>query len=534
VTTALVVAACLGLPASAVADPVVTEGEGAVSRAIPTSPREALRFWTEERLEEAEPLPVVTLPGEPEEASETGAAEEGTTFAEDGAAATEPAPAGGGPETAAVRSAAVTRSAAVEGIEVSFEQAKEFPYSANGKIYVAFEPEKNVVKMYECSGSVVRAREANEVLTAAHCVMNEETGELAKYVIFYPGYRQNFKPLGSWVATRFVTTPSWGGPTSNEGEDLAFLKIATVEGENVEERVGGGLGIAFDQACSQTYTQYGYPGEAPYDGEILYSHAAAYAGADTNPLFSPAPIKIATDFTRGASGGPWTIGPAGSPSVVSLTAYGYENQPGYLYGPYFGEAARKAYNFASDEAVPAGTEAKCEPLPHGGGEGEGGGGGEEGGSGGGSGGGGNTGGGGGGGTPTSPGTPNPSGPGQTAPLEEPTTPKEAPTLQVTGVNPRANGSAVLIAKVGSAGTLTLSGTAVRAESVYVGAAGKYRMIVAPKGRTTRKLRRHGRAKVGVKIAFRVSGKTRQVSRKIQLKRRSARAIADRAAHQRAR
>ena len=98
---------------------------------------------------------------------------------------------------------------------------------------------------------------------------------------------------------------------------------------------------------------------------------------------------------------------------------------------------------------------------------------------------------------------------------------------VTGVDRRANGSAVVTAKVGSAGMLMLSGTAVRAEAVSVPAAGRYRMIVAPKGPTNRKLRQRGRAKVGVKIAFKVSGKTRRVSRKIQLSRRSVVTVASR-------
>jgi hypothetical protein len=95
------------------------------------------------------------------------------------------------------------------------------------------------------------------------------------------------------------------------------------------------------------------------------------------------------------------------------------------------------------------------------------------------------------------------------------------TLKLTRVRRRANGSAVLTAKVNTAGMLKLSGAAVRAESLDTPAAGRYRLIVAPKGKTNRRLRRQGRAKVGVKVAFRAAGKTRRVSRKIQLSRRSS-------------
>jgi hypothetical protein len=94
------------------------------------------------------------------------------------------------------------------------------------------------------------------------------------------------------------------------------------------------------------------------------------------------------------------------------------------------------------------------------------------------------------------------------------------TLKVTRVRRRANGSAVLTAKVSTAGMLKLSGAAVRAESLDTPAAGRYRLIVAPKGKTNRRLRQRGRAKVGVKVAFSASGKTKRVSRQIQLSRRA--------------
>jgi hypothetical protein len=100
------------------------------------------------------------------------------------------------------------------------------------------------------------------------------------------------------------------------------------------------------------------------------------------------------------------------------------------------------------------------------------------------------------------------------------TPVKPVTLKLTRVRRRANGSAVLTAKVNTAGMLKLSGTAVRAESLDTPAAGRYRLIVAPKGKTNRRLRRQGRAKVGVKVAFRAAGKTKRVSRKIQLSRRA--------------
>ena len=210
---------------------------------------------------------------------------------------------------------------------------------------------------------MVPSKKGNVILTAAHCIIDPATGTKATQssLIFIPAYRNGVGPDGAWQAAGAAyTTETWTKwaerktlVAPDEGEDLAFLTLeANKEKENLHylenvQEVVGSLGIGFDQACSQAYTQYGYPAESPYNGEVLFSHAAPYAGTDLNPAVAPRPIRIASDFTRGASGGPWTIGPSSAPTAVSLTAYGYEGQPGYLYGPYFGETARNAYERAS-------------------------------------------------------------------------------------------------------------------------------------------------------------------------------------------
>lgn len=486
------VAAAFAFPGPAAAD--LPEVGGAVLESISASPETTLSFWTKERREAAEPLSVPTLPGAPPEESESLSAEIAPAAGKADASTTEStsstAPA---PTTFAARTTAVTgaagQTATIGGTEIGFAESVLYPNRANGKIYgeYRFGLEK---ELYQCSGSVLNSPNGDVVLTAGHCVIDPETGTVANKLMFVPGYRQHSEPFGRWAAEAFATTETWkktakAGQHPNEGGDLAVLVLSESETHKNVEEVVGGLGVAFDQPCNQTYTQYGYPAEAPYDGETLYSHVTPYAGPDTNPLFSPVPIKIASDFTQGASGGPWTIGPSSSPTVVSLTDYGYEDQPGWLYGAYFGEAARKAYELASGKVVPAGIEETCKALPE---------------------------------IPVPP-TPTPTTPTPT-PEPEVTPPNTPVTLKVTRVRRRANGSAVLTAQVSTAGELKLSGTAVRAESVSTPAAGKYRMVVSPRGVTTRRLRVNGRAKVGVKVAFSASGKTSRVSRAIQLSRRS--------------
>jgi hypothetical protein len=493
VTTALVVAA-FAFPALAAAEPAE---EGAVVESLAPSHQGPWAHWTQQRLEEALPLPVITLPS-PESPAPESAVPDAPSAPQTTAAS-----------TAALTGAVTGQTSALEGVEIAAAESTLFPNSANGKLFGAYEirvgPKEFKKEDYVCSGSVVKAppdigSHGDIVLTAGHCLIDPETGTVTNSeLIFIPGYRNSTAPYGIWHAEYFTTTETWKktakpGSSPNEGGDLAFVSLQDNSEDESVESVVGSLGVDFDEVCNQAYTQFGYPAESPYNGELLYSHTTAYAGADTNASFAPEPMKIASDFTRGASGGPWAVG-IGSiekpPTVLSLTAYGYASQPGYLYGPYFGEAAKKAYGAAFGQILPAGIEETCAQLP----------------------------------APPEP-------PKETIPTPPKTTPtsptpetraptKEVVTLQVTRVRRRADGSAVLTAKVSTAGMLKLSGSAVRAESLDTPAAGQYRLVVAPTGPTNRRLVQNGRAKVGINVAFSASGKTKRVSRAIQLSRRSA-------------
>lgn len=501
------IAAAFAFPALAAAEGAE---EGAVVESLAPSHQGPWVYWSRQRLEEAEPLPIITLPNSEPTAGAEGSSEtasQSTASPPTSSASSEAA------RTAALRTAGASQSGSVEGVEVAAAESTIFPNSANGKLFGTFEVKINPHEFkredYVCSASVVESPKApppkpgetpprsNVVVTAGHCAIDPETGtKTNSEMIFIPGYRNGTAPYGVWHAEFFTTTETWkntakAGSRPNEGGDVAFIGLSdNSEGDSIEEVVGS-LGIAFDQACNQTYTQFGYPAEAPYGGELLYSHTTGYAGADTTGGFLPVPMKIASDFTRGASGGPWAVGVGpGTPKVLSLTAYGYENQPGYLYGPYFGEAAKKAYGAAFEKALPAGIEETCAALP----------------------------------TPPTPTPPTPVPPTPTPPTVtqppkgETASPEAAVSLKVTRVRRLANGSAVLTAKVSAAGMLKLSGAAVRAESLDAPAAGQYRMVVAAKGATNRRLRQVGKAKVGVKVAFSASGRTKRISKKIALSR----------------
>lgn len=387
----------------------------------------------------------------------------------------------------------LARRAGVEGVDAGDPTA--FPNRANGAVFGEY-PTPTGVEIYQCSGSVIESPAGNVVLTAGHCVIDPETGDVAQSVVFVPGYREGSEPYGSFAAESWSTTPEWmqtaGTREPDESGDLAMLRLApsASSGASVEATVGG-LPIAFESDREQTYTQWGYPGETPYDGEVLYSNTTPYAGVDPFYPAATAPIKIASDFTAGSSGGPWTVGPAADPTVVSLTDYAYEFDPGHVYGAWFGAAARQVYEEAAGVAVaPATTEAGSGAAP---------------------------------GPPVNP-VATPAGGGTTPTAATPAGPPAATTVGAGRLailatrGPSGGAGTAVVVNVDGPGKLRLTGAAVRTVSAEAPAGGNYRLPVTAKkgGSAARALRRRGTAKVGVWISFVSSAGVRQAWRLVRL------------------
>jgi len=392
----------------------------------------------------------------------------------------------GGASAASTSSASpAATTGTVEGVDTG--DPTLFPNRANGTVYGEF-VEDGEAQEYQCSGSVIDSPQGDVVLTAGHCVIDPETGAVAGQVVFVPGYRELKAPYGIFAANSWVTTPEWsstaGTGDPDEAGDLALLVLAprAGTGASVEATVGA-LAIGFERPREGTYTQWGYPGESPYNGEILYSHTTPYAGTD--PFYPPAvaPIRIASDFTAGASGGPWTVGPASAPTVLSLTDYYYPSDPHHLYGAYFGSAARHVYEAAAGVVVPPVTTAAA----------------------------------------TEPAVPAAATPASTPAATPPAaTPAPSPTtgsLRIVASRGRStHGQANVVVHVGGPGTLRLSGPAVRTVTAVADGAGDYRFAVSakPGGAAARSLRRRGSATVGVWVRFTSPVGVRQASRLVRL------------------
>ncbi len=84
-----------------------------------------------------------------------------------------------------------------------------------------------------------------------------------------------------------------------------------------------------------------------------------------------------------------------------------------------------------------------------------------------------------------------------------------------------NGSATLTVRVGAAGSLLLSGKAVRRRARAATTTARIKIPIAAKGRAAKRLRDKGQAKVGVKIAYTpTAGATARVAAKVRLVRNS--------------
>lgn len=157
-------------------------------------------------------------------------------------------------------------------VEVAEEfQPADLAKSATGRLYIAFGDQFNFV----CSGTVVNSASGSVVATAAHCLVDTETGELAKNALFVPDDLDNGKqqPHGAWSAVDMVVPQSFidGVEKSNttiDGDgwtyDFGFLVMEEQDGQTLQETTGA-MGIAFG-VPTRTLISTGYPAAGDFDG----------------------------------------------------------------------------------------------------------------------------------------------------------------------------------------------------------------------------------------------------------------------------
>ena len=209
---------------------------------------------------------------------------------------------------------------------------------------------------YVCSGTVVNDATSGRsvIITAAHCVYNDEFKQFARNVLFIPNQDQTSgagtdsdclnDPVGCWTASFGVVDEGWSVTTfpDNIPFDYAYYVVndtgahtgdATVS-DSLETAVGG-----FDVQFTAPEVNDGTAGTTTPD----YTHALGYSYSD-DPFFMYCAEDMTTEGTDnwwlsqcglsgGSSGGPW-IQPMnnGSGPLMSVNSWGYSTSPG-MAGP---------------------------------------------------------------------------------------------------------------------------------------------------------------------------------------------------------
>ncbi|MDH3694328.1 MAG: hypothetical protein OER96_07140 [Gammaproteobacteria bacterium] len=184
-----------------------------------------------------------------------------------------------------------------------------YPTSTIGKLFFTLNGGNFV-----CSASVIQK---NTLATAGHCV-SDGAGNFATNFLFCPSYNKG-GPSGSgapnpatgcWAFTS-ATVPSAWFFSAEIDRDYACIVTATT-GDTVADSVGnvtGWTGRAANWAPRQATIAWGYPQGAPFLGyHIITTASSEWYSVDMSPsdgTVDQVSKYIGSDQTGGSSGGPW-------------------------------------------------------------------------------------------------------------------------------------------------------------------------------------------------------------------------------------
>ncbi|WP_116952193.1 trypsin-like serine peptidase [Jiangella endophytica] len=191
---------------------------------------------------------------------------------------------------------------------------------------------------YVCSGTTTNSSNGDVVTTAGHCLHEGDGGAFASQFTFVPAYNNGSAPYGQWSASDLYTSSGW----ANSGDFNVDVGFAVMNENSSGQSLTGVVGsypIAFNLSRGLSYTSYGYPAAAPFNGQTLYS-CSGTARNDPSGLQTQG---ITCDMTGGSSGGGWITGGR----LNSVNSYKYNNDANTMYGPYFGSTAQSIYNAAA-------------------------------------------------------------------------------------------------------------------------------------------------------------------------------------------
>lgn len=212
---------------------------------------------------------------------------------------------------------------------------KAAPYRQVGRIFFRVDGNR-----YSCSGSSVVGGGRNVVYTAAHC-LNDGAGNWSKDVIFIPGRNAAKKknPYGKFAAKELWVPSGWADNGWWAYDVGAFNVAKNKKGKTLRKAVGA-LGFSYNEGRIQHWDVFGYPAQKPWGGNKLITCASAHGIDDANGN-GPDSMGVGCDMTGGSSGGPFILGLRRKNLLNGVVSYGYGDQPGATYSPYFDSTANK-------------------------------------------------------------------------------------------------------------------------------------------------------------------------------------------------
>ncbi|MER6196795.1 peptidase [Streptomyces sp. NPDC001586] len=301
------------LSAGALVAGVLTAATPSVAADAPASFRQqhTSSFWTAERMRSATPLDVTAAPGTARTPVATPAAP--TRIAPTAVASPTAFPQAGG---------AWTGGGAV--------------VKTSGRVFFTMGG-----RTASCSGDSVTSANGSTVITAGHCVKYQ--GAWHTNWVFVPAYNNGSAPYGQWSATKTFATDQWAA-SEDMNMDVGLAVVAPLNGQTLSQAVGA-QGILFNGGYNKKMYSFGFPAAAPYDGTKLV-YCSGNSGKD---FLLTRDHSLACNMTGGSSGGPWFQDfneATGLGTQVSVNSFGYTFLPNRMYGPYFGNEAKAAYDKA--------------------------------------------------------------------------------------------------------------------------------------------------------------------------------------------
>ncbi len=306
------------LSAGALVAGVLTAATPSVAADAPASFRQqhTQGFWTAERMRSATPLDVTAVPG----AARTPVATSAATLSA--------APTAIAPTAAASPTAFPQAGGAWTGGGAVVKTSGRVFFTMGGRTA-------------SCSGDSVTSANGSTVMTAGHCVKYQ--GAWHTNWVFVPAYNNGSAPYGQWSATKTFATDQWAA-SEDMNMDVGLAVVAPLNGQTLSQAVGA-QGLLFNGGYNKKMYSFGFPAAAPYDGTKLV-YCSGNSGKD---FLLTKDHSLACNMTGGSSGGPWFQDfneATGLGTQVSVNSFGYTFLPNRMYGPYFGNEAKAAYDRA--------------------------------------------------------------------------------------------------------------------------------------------------------------------------------------------